>query len=190
MLNKISPLLIISFIYAFASASEPLTAEVQQTKKESYFFFLPNRNFPGKPKDKTRFFKITAISETENFIGFKIRLFDKPVNQDNYLCLYITKISQEALDSTLNHSILISAKNKSVDRIPIPWIPLPFSILPNSTTGVLEYIIQNGSHSDLDQGKEATHIQFTQWVDNITEYESEIDWKRNFNPCILPPFEF
>ena len=121
------------------------TAEVQRKKEVLYFFSFPKINGPENRRETSQFFQITAISETYNFIGFRVQRAKRPVHQEYYnnLCLYINEVSLKALESIQHYLTLVAAKYNldKIDRIPIPLIPLPFSII-RDFRGKSEYILQ------------------------------------------------
>ena len=162
------------------------TTEVQRKKEILYFFSFPKINGPENRKAPSQFFQITAISETHNFIGFRVQHAKSPVHQEHYnnLCLYINEVSLEALESIQHYLTLVAAKYNldKIDRIPIPLIPLPFSIIYDDR-GKSEYILQEEEVLHPKPQEEETSLRFNHWVDNLEEYQSEIDWKSYFHSC-------
>ena len=166
--------------------SFPPTAEVQRKKEVLYFFSFPKINGLENRRETSQFFQITAISETYNFIGFRVQPAKRPVHQDRYnnLCLYINEVSLGALESIQYYLTLVAAKYNldKIDRIPIPLIPLPFSIIYD-VRGKSEYILQEEEALHSKPQKEKTALRFNHWVDNLEEYQSTIDWKSDFHFC-------
>lgn len=198
MLSKVSAIFFIfSTAFAFAGGKglwnpvHDTTLELteREAKQNLYVFFFPTEMNPATHQfDMKKLpFKITAISESDNYMGFKLIPFTNlynsiDTNSYNLLCHYINNLAKEAFNSINEHSMLIA--QKSVDRIPLPWIPLPFYVVPNHR-GDVEYIIgnnyqYNGDGHHTGHGKERIHIQFNQWTDDLEEYSSQIDWTSYF----------
>ena len=161
--------------------SPVLLPEVQKNKETLYFFSLSMKRKDSQ--EKTYFFKITAISETEDFIGFKLQALNQPMDQTHYnnLCLYINEVPIPTLENIYDYLIFISAKHNLEDRIPIPLIPLPFSLVPVRQGGIKYAVKTSPLNSNLETEK--VYIQFTNWLDNLEEYTTEIEWKNNFHAC-------
>lgn len=161
----------------------------------NYFLYFDTTNFKGE--NIKQIYEITSVSKASNFIGFKLQSVEESITIDNLMskkCLNIHPPLDPSIKSGLKNELLLVVK-KQKSQIqdwntppPVPFVPVPFYILPN-TAGQTQYRIERNTPSLRDRDIEWAYVQFDNWI-KLEGIEEPINYQPLSQSWIPPLFTF